>query len=208
MGVVVYTRGKCGSRCVYNIGLRINHDYKKVMARSTKYSRELWYGVADKLTWHETKITMTVEEWIKFSYEKTTEEICNCLGIKYRLGDEKMSNMTAVEFLIEKGRMTQNCTIKCDKCGFNRNSNGKNVHCGLFQSKFPEEAVKILEEWIEKHPRKTILQDFLEKYPDAKLNENGVPSICPNALGYNVSSVCMAGYKPCYDCWNKPYGVY
>lgn len=43
------------------------------------------------------------------------------------------------------------------------------------------------------HPRKTRLQDFLEKYPNVPLNAIGKPKITPWYLGY-------CGDTPCYAC--------
>ena len=45
---------------------------------------------------------------------------------------------------------------------------------------------------------KTYLDDLLEKYPDAKLLDNGVPYTCANNLGYVAE--CGSG---CKACWNQ-----
>ena len=60
-------------------------------------------------------------------------------------------------------------------------------------------AVAIVEKWAEEHPQKTILTDFLEKFPKANLNNEGIPAICPHYLGYKYE--CD---KCCIDCWNRP----
>lgn len=50
--------------------------------------------------------------------------------------------------------------------------------------------------------QKTILQDFLEKYPNAKLRK-GIPrGVCAEGLGYCVCDID----KSCFDCWNTPMG--
>lgn len=58
----------------------------------------------------------------------------------------------------------------------------------------------------EEHQVKTILQDFLEKYPNAMLDESGVPKTCPNALGYTKENGCVYDGN-CRDCWNRPLEV-
>ena len=65
-----------------------------------------------------------------------------------------------------------------------------------------EEGVDIVEKWSEEHPIKTIKQDFLEKYPNAKKNQDGSPRFCPEQLGYEVN--CDDG---CRKCWNTPMEV-
>ena len=51
--------------------------------------------------------------------------------------------------------------------------------------------------------QKTILQDFLEKYPNAPKEEDGKPmDICPYHLGYAPNKSCMK--MNCEDCWNRP----
>lgn len=54
------------------------------------------------------------------------------------------------------------------------------------------------------HPPKTMLQDFLEKYPDAPLNINGdYPECCPFMLGYKKGD-CIKPRGTCVECWNRP----
>ena len=56
-----------------------------------------------------------------------------------------------------------------------------------------ERIVPIVEKWSQKHPRKTRLMDFLEKYPNAPIDEDGAPTLMPWSLGY-------CGDTPCYAC--------
>lgn len=112
--------------------------------------------------------------------------------------------MDAVKYFEEKERMLNSLGrtedvcfgVKCDKCCF-RTEKGCVVH--------EKESVEIVEKWSEEHPQKTILQDFLEKYPNAKLHGKGCPSICVNHLGYKEQSC----YDPeinydCFKCWSRP----
>ena len=57
-----------------------------------------------------------------------------------------------------------------------------------------ERIVSFVEKWSEEHPRKTRLMDFLEKYPNAPIGEDGTPYFMPRSLGYCGD---IAG---CYAC--------
>ena len=70
-------------------------------------------------------------------------------------------------------------------------------NCGEYILKYPEKAVELIEKWSEEHPERTYLTDFLEKYPNARMRENGYPIICPTNLGYIKK--CPHN---CKDCWN------
>lgn len=50
----------------------------------------------------------------------------------------------------------------------------------------PEGIKKLIsdvDQWSKKHPQKTRLQDFLEKYPNAPVDGNGTPQACCEHLG-------------------------
>ena len=57
------------------------------------------------------------------------------------------------------------------------------------------------------NPKKTRLADFLEKYPNAPLNKNGMPALMPWNLGYCGDVSCCACEKaegkPLAWCWNQ-----
>lgn len=104
--------------------------------------------------------------------------------------------MDAVEFLKEANRMC--CTLSCSECELN--STGCNI-MGLGTNSC--DVVKLVEQWSKEHPRKTRLQDFLEKYPNAPLIPDGMklPKACAQNLGYCES--CPVGTN-CYSCLNEP----
>ena len=80
------------------------------------------------------------------------------------------------------------------------------IACGVLQTDYPEIAVEIVEKWSKEHPQKTILEDFLEKYPNAALNDKGIPySICTRILGYKTI-YCSDddAMESCIECWNQP----
>lgn len=113
-----------------------------------------------------------------------------------------MAEMTALEYIRERARMTKNCGIACVCCLLHNEFDG----CRHFEYEHPEEAIAIVQKWSEEHPRKTFLQDFLEKYPKARLNEKGYPDdVCPIYLGYlGENFECKGMFDTnCLSCWNQ-----
>ena len=122
-----------------------------------------------------------------------------------------MAEMTALEYLKEKNRMTKKCSIRCADCPLCSGNNTTGFACGDLQRKYPEIAVDIVEKWAEEQPKKTLLQDFLEKYPKAPIEDDAFPAVCPFQLGYETESekdkngYCeSAGKDSCRKCWNRP----
>lgn len=117
--------------------------------------------------------------------------------------------MDAVKYLKEKNRMFDSlgrtggrCKgVNCKSCPFDSSNNGMRCGCVDFQVEYPEKAVAIVEKWSKENPRKTILQDFLEKYPNAKTDSKGEPKTCCVNLGYKKYDECDLGN--CNSCWNR-----
>lgn len=118
--------------------------------------------------------------------------------------------MDAVKYFKEKrrmlnslGRIDGTCMgVNCSRCPLSGENNGTKLACRYFEAEYPEEAIAIVEKWAAEHPQKTIFQDFLEKYPNAPLDEiDGTPIICPYRLGYEEKKGCT---DSCIDCWNRP----
>jgi len=101
------------------------------------------------------------------------------------------------------GRTGRGCDgVQCKECPLGSSNNEHGCRCKEYETKYPEEATEIIRKWAEEHPQKTLLQDFLEKYPYATTSERGVPSnLCPSELGFTDIDVCEDG---CLDCWNRP----
>lgn len=113
--------------------------------------------------------------------------------------------MDAIKFLKEQVRMCENSD--CSTCELHKNNNKTNVSCYRLANEYPNEAVAIVEKWSKEHPQKTILDDFLEKYPNAPTNkEYGFPlSICPSELGYKNKCTNAEKYiSGCAACWSRP----
>lgn len=87
--------------------------------------------------------------------------------------------MDVAEYLKERGRMTNACdACSCSKCGLDSLRNGHDITCTELEHEYPEEAVAIVEQWAKEHPVRTYKSVFLEKFPDAKIEKNGVPYPC------------------------------
>ena len=87
--------------------------------------------------------------------------------------------MDAVKFIEERGRMCKamdgDCNLPCPITNW----------CGRGlkrQADFAPDIVSAVEEWAAAHPRKTRQSVFLEQYPNAKIDSDGVIAICPNFL--------------------------
>lgn len=116
-----------------------------------------------------------------------------------------MAEMTAIEFLKAKNRMCKNHTM-CGDCQIWFARHDKSRDCRFFIYDYPEEIVAIVEKWAKENPVKTILQDFLEKYPNAELNSKGQPRFCPKNLGYAINIDCYRAN--CFEkCWDEPLEV-
>lgn len=118
--------------------------------------------------------------------------------------------MTALEYLKEKARMADNCTTRCIDCPLGCSANETDTFSMCLERKHPEQSIAIVKKWSDEHPRKTILQDFREKYPHAEMHDGYPISICPYNLGYlkSRSAECIRlggctrqGYKV---CWSQP----
>ena len=119
--------------------------------------------------------------------------------------------MDVVKYFEEKrrmldslGRISGQCHgIKCSNCPLYYQNHGGGINCGELEIVHPEQAIEIVEKWSQEHPGKTMLQDFLEKYPKARLRDNGTPrNVCPYRLGYEEVARCT--HTDCVKCWNRP----
>lgn len=110
--------------------------------------------------------------------------------------------MDAVEYLKQKNRMTNNCTIACNTCPLAIENNNRNLVCANFVRHYIEEAVEIVENWAKEHPAKTYKDVFLEKFPDAKIEKNGVPYPCIIYLFGEKVRPGACGSCSCTYCWD------
>jgi hypothetical protein len=119
-------------------------------------------------------------------------------------------------YFAEKQRMTKKqrmsdgtyiCEIVCGDCPLSRSNNGMNIPCTNLEKSYPDKAIAIIQNWSDEHPQKTYLSKFLKNYPDAPLNDDGIPKgICPYDLGLNLGLISIEGCREdrnCIKCWNQ-----
>ena len=109
--------------------------------------------------------------------------------------------MDAVKFVKEYLRM---CTkvYECEDCPV-----CKTYLCTVpakeRSQKSAEKIVELVEEWSAAHPRKTRQSVFLEQYPEALLDVNGLLDMCPAPIFLShrlVGGGCRDPHKKCVDC--------
>lgn len=106
--------------------------------------------------------------------------------------------MDAVKYLKERDRMCGGSN--CLACPLYAKNNGKEVSCQVLGKKYAEDAVAIVEKWSAAHPAKTRQSEFLKIFPNARLDEEKVISICPESVDseYGKDEVCM--FMTCHQC--------
>lgn len=120
----------------------------------------------------------------------------------------------AKNYFNEKRRMTKKrkvcagiyqCGIDCHDCplsGWNNDATDR-MTCGEFEVLCPEQAISIVQQWSDTHPQKTYLSEFLSHYPNAILDERGIPDgVIPCDLGVKEIDNDCGG--DCVKCWNLP----
>lgn len=107
--------------------------------------------------------------------------------------------MDAVKFIKEYSRLC-NSYEDCIGCPFMERET--NVSCDII-SENAEQFVNTVVKWVEEHPRKTIREDFFEKFPNSLKDSSGNPRICPEILGYG-QFCCENIENKCTRCWNRP----
>lgn len=114
-------------------------------------------------------------------------------------------------YFAEKARMTKKdklgrCKLYCGECLLNNKNNGtsENLLCGAFEAIYPEKAISIIQKWSDEHPQRTYLSEFLKHYPNAQLDDAGLPTTgCPYRLGLIGDEECKKN-RDCVKCWNQP----
>lgn len=68
---------------------------------------------------------------------------------------------------------------------------------------YPGEAEEVILEWAEKHPRKTMLETFIDSKPGTVQLPNGTFRICPNHVNPEWTNLCTDGKGNCRECWGR-----
>lgn len=93
--------------------------------------------------------------------------------------------MDAVEFIKQLRRMDEKGVLK----------NRFIYPCTGRATDSPEDVVAEVEEWAKMNPVKTRQSVFLEQWPEAELDNNGVIALCPS----RVSTVYRNNVGPCAE---------
>ena len=108
--------------------------------------------------------------------------------------------MDAITFIEERKRMC-NMHPGCPGCPAFRG-----VDACIFSaasSATSSEQVEVVEEWADLHPRKTRQDVFLEQYPEAEIDINGLLAVCPAPIfrsHRNDGGGCSDFHKNCVEC--------
>ena len=98
----------------------------------------------------------------------------------------------------ERKRMCKYYNGDCHKCDVG------DFHFSCFISDL-QDKIDAVQKWSDEHPKpheKTILEDFIEKYPNADINCKKMPLCCEAIyIGYTKCHECGQG---CKKCWNRP----
>lgn len=115
--------------------------------------------------------------------------------------------MDAVKYIKERNRHTNKtgrfCEINCIDCILSKANNGRGVDCKMFETRYTDEAVRLVEDWSRNHPQKTYLMDFLDKFPNCSKNGIGIPLSCRQYIYSETKTVDCKG-RSCLECWNEP----
>lgn len=63
-----------------------------------------------------------------------------------------------------------------------------------------EDVVKEVEEWAAAHPRKTRKSVFLERYPQADIDNTGLLILCPKRISADIRVTVDCLRQGCSDC--------
>lgn len=105
--------------------------------------------------------------------------------------------MDAVIYIRYMQRMCKS-HISCNGCEL-KPGNGKSCMEGMD----PQKCISVIEQWAAEHPAKTRQSVFLERYPEARIGDDGVLKINPcflSASHRNVRGNCATMGRECSDC--------
>ena len=63
-----------------------------------------------------------------------------------------------------------------------------------------EKLVQVVEEWAKEHPRKTRQSVFLEQWPEARVDKDGILVICPADIVKSLRDECGGCTNPMENC--------
>ena len=113
--------------------------------------------------------------------------------------------MEALEFLKERKRMCRSFGGSCTGCPCEKVRCVINAHVSDDDYK---RIVAAVEDWSAEHPRKTRQSVFLEQWPEAEIDVNGIVQLCPvpiSAAHRDSNGKCKPPTTRCRawrrECW-------
>lgn len=105
--------------------------------------------------------------------------------------------MDVVEFVRERDRMCKHFR-GCAGCP------AEGILCSLILgTNDAERLVPVVEEWAKEHPHKARQSEFLEQYPEARVDKYGILSICPADIAKSLRDEyggCANPMENCHKC--------
>ena len=105
--------------------------------------------------------------------------------------------MDALEFIKERDRMCRfyHHAEDCYQCP------AKDCECSALEGMIDDDnIVTIVEEWAAAHPRKTRKSVFLERYPQADIDNTGLLILCPKRISADIRVTADCLRQGCSDC--------
>lgn len=109
--------------------------------------------------------------------------------------------MDAVTFIKQRNRMCKT-NVSCFGCPAHTLGASNSCKFAMENWASPEQQINLVKEWSAAHPIKTRQSVFLNQYPNAKLDSEGIVCICPE-LVYGETACAKNCNMLCYDCRHK-----
>lgn len=102
--------------------------------------------------------------------------------------------MDALEFIRERNRMCKHFR-GCGQCP------AYGMICGtIWEMNDAERLIQIVEKWAREHPHKTRQSEFLEQWPEARVDKDGILSICPADIAKSLRDEYGGCENPMENC--------
>lgn len=75
--------------------------------------------------------------------------------------------------------------------------------CAQLRIYYPRETETITEEWAKNHPRKTMLETFIDSKPGSIQTPDGTFRLCPHHVNPMWMNLCTDGKGNCRECWGR-----
>lgn len=112
--------------------------------------------------------------------------------------------MDAVRFIKERNRMCKSFDGGCKGCpAFNACEDESCCAVGQESTLDATAQIVMVEQWSAAHPLKTRQSVFLEQYPEARIDDNGVLDVCPAPIFHSHrgdGGGCIDYHRSCPDC--------